>query len=125
MAQLERGDEPDLERRLAALAHQAQVYLYCDGRTPLIDRWPFKHGSAIGLATYSVDFLLQNALEKQGIPLIHGQSLLQGRYRRRVGVKLALNAQGFEDDYDQMDLLALAAVAASRFRPAAWPRWLN
>ena len=41
---------------------------------------------------------------------------MQGNYRSRVTVESAINAQGLEGEYSQMDSLAMALVAAVRVR---------
>lgn len=110
--------ERNAQALLAPLEHLSKVascYLYCDGRTPLLDDWPFK-SRQISIATYADDFLLLRKLQDLGLSHISGPHLMQGHYRRRVAVKLALNAQGLDEQYSQMDALAMALVAAARKR---------
>jgi hypothetical protein len=102
---------------LEQLARQATVYLYCDGRTPLLDHWPFTH-RGIGLATYAQDFIILRSLQQLGLPHISGPHLLQGGYRRGIAISLALNAQGLEEQFSQLDHLAMGLVAAARVRLA-------
>jgi len=114
LGHLERGAQALLEP-LERLARQADCYLYCDGRTPLLQDWPFS-SKRISIATYAEDFLLLRRLDELGLKHLSGPHLMQGGYRRRVAVKLALNAQGLEDQYTQMDALAMGLVAAARVR---------
>lgn len=114
LGHLERGATA-LVQPLERLSCLASCYLYCDGRTPLLDTWPFT-GRHISLATYADDFLLLRRLQELGLNQISGPHLMQGGYRRRVAVKLAINAQGLEDNYSLMDALAMALVAAARVR---------
>lgn len=102
---------PNLEE----LAEQAEVFLYCDGRTPLLDDWPFKTHS-ISLATYAQDFLILRRLQELGLPDLSGPHLMQGGYRRRVAVSLAINAQGLEEQFSQLDHLAMGLIAAAKAR---------
>ena len=111
---LERGAEPMINA-IEELADMADVYLYCDGRTPLLDSWPFKN-KRISLATYAEDFLLLGRLQELGLKHLSGPHLMKGGYSRRVAVKLAINAQGIEDNFNQMDLLAMSLVAAAKVR---------
>jgi transcriptional regulator NrdR family protein len=119
---LERHDDADERTEAAALAHSvqglarlAEIHLYCDGRTPLLDRWPFT-GGRIGLASYAQDFLILRRLQEMGIELLSGPGLMQGSYRRRTVVSLALNAQGLEEQFSQLDGLVMGAVGAARAR---------
>ncbi len=41
---------------------------------------------------------------------------MEGGWRSRTAVSLALNAQGLDNEYSQMDLLAMALVAAAKIR---------
>lgn len=100
---------------IRALAELATVYLYCDGRTPLLADWPFA-GVRVSIATYNDDFLLLRDLQERRLPLLSGPHLMQGGYRHRVAVDVALNAQGLEGEYSQMDALAMAAATAVRVR---------
>ena len=43
------------------------VFLYCDGRTPLLTRWPFP-GGRVSIATYNDDFLLLRQLQEGVTP---------------------------------------------------------
>lgn len=108
-------DGSDLIEPLTRLAELAEVFLYCDGRTPLLESWPFAT-KRIGIATYADDFLLLGRLQELGLPHTSGAHLMQGKYRRRVGVLLAINAQGLEEQYSQMDLQAMALVSAAKIR---------
>ncbi len=100
---------------IRALANLATVYLYCDGRTPLLADWPFT-GTRVSVATYNDDFLLLRELQERRLPLLSGPHLMQGGYRHRVAVDVALNAQGLEGEYSQMDALAMAAATAVQVR---------
>ncbi|MFW5830063.1 MAG: ATP cone domain-containing protein [Planctomycetota bacterium] len=111
---LERGDD-ELGRALDTLARDANCYLYCDGRTPLLDSWPLAT-KQVGIATYADDFLLQGRLQELGLSMLTGPHLMQPGYRRRIAVRLAVNAQGLDEDYSKMDLLAMAVVSAARTR---------
>ena len=114
LGHLERGAAAFREP-LEKLADLAEVYLYCDGRTPLLDAWPFR-SKRISIASYAEDFLLLRRLQELGLDHQSGPHLMQGGYRKRVAVKLAINAQGLEDDFGRMDHLAMALVAAARVR---------
>ena len=113
LGHLERGGTT-LVQPIAALANLAFIYLYCDGRTPLLARWPF--GGRVSIATYNDDFLLLRQLQEMHLPLLSGPHLMQGGYCGRVAVESALNAQGLEGEYSQMDALAMGLVAAVRVR---------
>jgi transcriptional regulator NrdR family protein len=104
-----------LVEALENLADIAQVFLYCDGRTPLLDAWPFRHKS-ISLATYAQDFLILRRLQELELEHLSGPTLMKGGYRRRVGVALALNAQGLDEQFSQLDHIAMGLVAAARAR---------
>lgn len=114
LGHLERGGNT-LVQPIAALAHLGFVFLYCDGRTPLLTRWPFP-GGRVSIATYNDDFLLLRQLQEMRLPLLSGPHLMQGGYRGRVTVEAAINAQGLEGEFSQMDALAMALVAAARVR---------
>ncbi len=114
LGHLERGAKTLIEP-ITALARLAQVHLYCDGRTPLLQQWPFT-GAAVSIATYHDDFLLLQRLQELGQPLLSGPHLMAGGYRRRVAVELALNAQGLEGEHAQLDALAMALASAARHR---------
>lgn len=114
LGHLERGAKT-LVGPLRALAELAFVYLYCDGRTPLLAEWPFS-GSRVSIATYNDDFLLLRDLQARRLPLLSGPHLMQGDYRHRVAVDVAFNAQGLDGEYSQMDSLAMAAASAVRVR---------
>ena len=114
LGHLERG-ATTLVQSITALAHLGFIYLYCDGRTPLLSRWPFPEGR-VSIATYNDDFLLLRQLQEMRLPLLSGPHLMQGNYRSRVTVESAINAQGLEGEYSQMDSLAMALVAAVRVR---------
>jgi transcriptional regulator NrdR family protein len=116
LGHLERGAAA-LVQPVCALASLAYVYLYCDGRTPLLSAWPFS-GHRVSIATYNDDFLLLRQLQEMGLPMISGSHLMRGGYRARVAVELALNAQGLEGEFSQMDGLAMGLVAAARVRLA-------
>ena len=64
------------------------------------------------------DFLLLRQLQGMGLPMLSGSHLMRGGYRRRVAVELALNAQGLDGEFSQMDALAMGLVAAARVRLA-------
>lgn len=114
LGHLERGAQP-LVAPIAALAAAAQVYLYCDGRTPLLNDWPFL-GAAVGLATFQDDFLLLHRLQELGVPSVSGPQYTVMGFRQAVTVELALNAQGLEGEFSQLDALAFALVAAAQVR---------
>jgi hypothetical protein len=114
LGHLERG-AVGLVKPIVALSSLAFVHLYCDGRTPLLEQWPFV-GRRVSIATYADDFLLLRRLQELRLPLLSGPHLMQGGYRSRVVVELALNAQGLENEYSQMDLLAMALVSAAKVR---------
>jgi hypothetical protein len=121
---------------LLALARQSEVYLACDGRTPLLDDWPFAatrpepsadlHGEVVALAPLSVplvslavaqeDFLLQRRLQELGLPLLSGPHLFHAGWSSRTAAELAVNATGLEEDYALLDSLALAVVEAAQQR---------
>lgn len=110
-----RRQHQDLIESLEHLALEASVYLYCDGRTPLLDKWPF-HSKRISLATYAQDFLILRQLQELELEHLSGPTLMKGGYRRRVAVALAINAQGLDEQYSQLDHLAMGLVAAARMR---------
>jgi hypothetical protein len=114
LGHLERGGTT-LVQPIAALANLGLIYLYCDGRTPLLTRWPFI-GGRVSIATYNDDFLLLRQLQEMRLPLLSGPHLMQGAYRGRVTVESALNAQGLEGEYSQMDGLAMGLVSAVKIR---------
>lgn len=116
LGHLERG-ALSLVGPVSQLAQHAFVYLYCDGRTPLLDHWPFI-GKQVSIATYADDFLLLRRLQELHLPMLAGPHLMQGGYRRRMAVELALNAQGLDHEYSQMDLMAMGLVAAAKVRLA-------
>jgi hypothetical protein len=114
LGHLERGAAA-LVQPISALASLSQVYLYCDGRTPLLASWPFA-GQRVSIATYNDDFLLLRQLQDMNLPMLSGSHLMRGGYRARVAVELALNAQGLEGEFSQMDGLAMGLVAAAKVR---------
>jgi hypothetical protein len=114
LGHLERGGNT-LVQPIAALANLSFIYLYCDGRTPLLARWPFI-GGRVSIATYNDDFLLLRQLQEMRLPLLSGPHLMQGGYCSRVAVESALNAQGLEGECSQMDALAMGLVSAVRVR---------
>ena len=120
LGHLERGTSLMAQRMVAAigsLTQVAQIHLYCDGRTPLAERWPFA-GGRVGLAIYNDDFLLARQLAERGLPLLAGAQYARGGWRHRVAVEVALNAQGLEHEWSQLDLSAMGAVAATKARLA-------
>lgn len=120
LGHLERGGTTMANRMvgaISALSRIAQVNLYCDGRTPLTEQWPFA-GGRVGLAIYNDDFLLARQLAERGLPLLSGAQYAQGGWRHRAAVEVALNAQGLEGDWSQLDLLAMAAATAAQIRLA-------
>lgn len=123
LGHLERGSA-QLLPPIAALARAAQVLLYCDGRTPLLDCWPFA-GGRVGLALYNDDFLLARQLAEQGLPLLSGAQYARGGWTHRVAVEVALNAQGLEREWSQLDLLAMGATGAVTARLARLPEPLR
>lgn len=114
LSHLERGADV-LAGPVRALAKIATVYLYCDGRTPLLANWPFTN-TRISIATYNDDFLLLRELQARQLPMLSGPHLMQGGYRHHVAVDVALNAQGLDGEYSQMDALAMAAASALHVR---------
>lgn len=123
LGHLERGSGQLLEP-IAALARVAQVHLYCDGRTQLIERWPFA-GGQVGLAVYNDDFLLARQLAERGLPLLSGAQYARPGWSHRVAVEVALNAQGLEGEWSQLDLLAMGAATAAGVRLARLPATLR
>jgi transcriptional regulator NrdR family protein len=114
LGHLERGNTA-LVGPITALAGIAHVHLYCDGRTPLLQEWPF-HGHRVSLATYNDDFLLLRQLQEMGLRPLSGPRLMRGGYRARIAVELALNAQGLEGEFSQMDAMAQALAVAAKIR---------
>jgi len=114
LGHLERG-ALSLVKPITALSSLAFVYLYCDGRTPLLDHWPFV-GKRVSIATYADDFLLLRRLQELHLPMLAGPHLMQGGYRGRIAIELALNAQGLDNEFSQMDALAMGLVAAAKVR---------
>ena len=123
LGHLERGSTV-LHESISAIARTAQVLLYCDGRTPLLERWPFT-GSQVGLAIYNDDFLLARQLAERNLPLLSGAQYARGGWRHRVAVEVALNAQGLESEWSQLDLLAMGAAIAAGSRLARLPAALR
>lgn len=115
LGHLEREEGRSLVPALERLAGVADCFLYCDGRTPLLDEWPFTN-TRISIATYAQDFLILRQLQALGLEHLSGPGLMQGGYRRRVAVSLALNAQGLDEHFSQLDHLAMGLVAAARSR---------
>ena len=116
LGHLERGSTL-LHDPINAIARAAQVLLYCDGRTPLLERWPFP-GNQVGLAIYNDDFLLARQLAERNLPLLSGAQYTRGGWEHRVAVEVALNAQGMENEWSQLDLLAMGAAIAATTRLA-------
>ncbi len=114
LGHLERGASA-MVQPILPLSGLAQVFLYCDGRTPLLGAWPFAT-PAVSLATYNDDFLLLRQLQEMGLPMLTGSHLMRGGYRGRLSVELALNAQGLDGEFSQMDALAMSLVAAAKVR---------
>ncbi|MBA2481647.1 MAG: hypothetical protein H0V44_13360 [Planctomycetes bacterium] len=114
LGHLERG-AASLVQPIVSLANLAHVYLYCDGRTPLLSSWPFI-GHRVSIATYNDDFLLLRQLQEMNLHMLSGSHLMRGGYRARVAVELALNAQGLEGEFSQMDSLAMGLVSAAKVR---------
>ncbi len=102
---------------ITALSEHGWVHLYCDGRTSLLDNWPFA-GRRVSIATWQDDFLLLRQLQERGLPLLAGPHLMSGAWRGRVLCELALNAQGLEGEFAQMDALAASLVEAAVLRLA-------
>ncbi|MCS6969899.1 MAG: ATP cone domain-containing protein [Planctomycetota bacterium] len=123
LGHLERGAQPMAEL-VASISQIAQVFLYCDGRTPLLQRWPFAAGR-VGLAIYNDDFLLAQHTANAGIPLIAGAQYARGGWKHAVAVEVALNAQGLEQEWSQLDLLAMAAATAAAARRERLPARLR
>jgi len=123
LGHLERGSTL-LHEPIIAIARIAQILLYCDGRTPLLERWPFAGGN-IGLAIYNDDFLLARQLAERGLPLLSGAQYARGGWHHRVSVEVALNAQGLEHEWSQLDLLAMGVATAATVRLARLPEALR
>ncbi len=104
-----------LAQALDSIGRFAECYLYCDGRTPLLQSWPLTSKS-IGLATYAEDFLLQGQLQELGLSMISGPHLMQPHYTRRIAVRLAINAEGLDENHSHMDMLAMALASAASTR---------
>ena len=68
------------------------------------------------LATYAQDFLILRRLQELELEHLSGPTLMKGGYRRRVAVALALNAQGLDEQFSQLDHLAMGLVAAAKSR---------
>ncbi|MEK7416003.1 MAG: hypothetical protein AAB263_22085, partial [Planctomycetota bacterium] len=123
LGHLERG-AAQLAAPIASLGSVAHVYLYCDGRTPLLEAWPFP-GLRIGLATYNDDFLLSRQLAERGLTLVSGVQFARGGWRQRTAIEAAINAQGLENEWSQLDLVAMGLATAARHRLARLPRTLT
>lgn len=114
LGQLESDPEPFLPT-LSALCKLATVHLFCDGRSPLIARWP-QICPHLGIATYAQDFILQAELAEAKVPSISGPHLAQPGFRRYTNVRMALNAQGLEESFSELDLLAMGLIAGALAR---------
>lgn len=120
LGHLERGARQFLAP-ITALSELAQVYLACDGRTPLLADWPFPAGRArnpVSVAVAHDDFLVMRQLQELGLPSIAGPHLFEPGWRSRVAVELALNAQGLDSEFSTLDGLAMALVSAATVRLA-------
>jgi hypothetical protein len=118
LGHLERGARQFLAP-VAALSEQAQVYLACDGRTPLLADWPFPAGQSrfpVSIAVAHDDFLVMRRLQELDLPLLSGPHLFEPGWRSRVAVELALNAQGLDNEFSALDGLAMGLVAAAQVR---------
>ncbi len=122
LGHLERGANQFIAP-INALAGLAHVYLACDGRTPLLDAWPFaghRHEAQptkpVSVVVAQDDFLLFRQLQELGLPQLAGPHLFEPGWTGRVAVELAVNAQGLDQDFSFMDGLAMALVAAARVR---------
>ena len=120
LGHLERGARQFLEP-ISALAEQAQVYLACDGRTPLLADWPFPRAATrnpVSVAVAHDDFLVMRQVQELGLPLLAGPHLFEPGWRSAVAVELALNAQGLDGEFSTLDGLAMGLVAAATVRLA-------
>ena len=121
LGHLERGARQFLEP-LMALSEQAQVYLACDGRTPLLADWPFPapaHGSRrnpVSIAVAHDDFLVMRQVQDLGLPLLAGPHLFEPGWKAKVAVELALNAQGLDGEFSTLDGLAMGLIVAAQVR---------
>ena len=107
-----------------ALSEIAQVYLACDGRTPLLSEWPFPAPTAnskrtrnpVSIAVAYDDFLIMRQVQELGLPMLAGPHLFEPGWRARVAIELALNAQGLEGEFSTLDGLAMGLVHAAKVR---------
>jgi hypothetical protein len=123
LGHLERGAQQFLAPILA-LSEQAQVYLACDGRTPLLAEWPFTAPTPgcgrhpVSIAVAHDDFLVMRQVQELGLPLLAGPHLFEPGWRATVAIELALNAQGLDGEFSTLDGLAMSLVAAAQVRLA-------
>ncbi len=120
LGHLERGARQFLAP-ITALAELAQVFLACDGRTPLLADWPFPAAQArnpVSIAVAHDDFLVMRRLQELGLPLLSGPHLFEPGWRATVCVELAINAQGLDGEFSTLDGLAMALVSAAQLRLA-------
>jgi hypothetical protein len=118
LGHLERGAKQFLPP-ITALSELAQVFLACDGRTPLLNDWPFPAGQSrypVSIAVAHDDFLVMRHLQELGLPLLSGPHLFEPGWRAATAVELALNAQGLDGEFSTLDSLAMGLVAAARVR---------
>ena len=123
LGHLERGAKQFLAP-ITALSEIAQVFLACDGRTPLLADWPFpapagsntRTRNAVSIAVAHDDFLVMRQVQELGLPLMAGPHLFVPGWRSRVAIELALNAQGLEGEFSTLDGLAMGLVAAAQVR---------
>ena len=121
LGHLERGARQFLAP-LTALSEQAQVFLACDGRTPLLSDWPFpapprdSNRNAVSIAVAHDDYLVMRQVQDLGLPLMSGPHLFEPGWRAKVVIESALNAQGLDGEFSTLDGLAMALVAAAQVR---------
>lgn len=123
LGHLERGARQFLAP-LTALSEQAQVYLACDGRTPLLADWPFPAPARdsgrqpVSIAVAHDDFLVMRQVQDLGLPLMSGPHLFEPGWQAKVAIELALNAQGLDGEFSTLDGLAMGLVSAAQVRLA-------
>ncbi len=124
LGHLERGAK-QFRAPILALSEIAQVYLACDGRTPLLADWPFPAPTAeacsrtrnpVSIAVAYDDFLVMRQVQELGLPMLAGPHLFEPGWRARVAVELALNAQKLDGEFSTLDGLAMGLVAAAKVR---------
>ncbi len=123
LGHLERGAQ-GLIAPIATMAQVANVFLACDGRTPLLSEWPFPAGATrlpVSVATFHDDFLLLRRLQELRLPMLAGEHLAKAGWTSRTAVELALAVDSTDTSFATLDALAHAAVAAARVRRGQLP----